>query len=654
MARQTSTDERHSVHGLNPGTELGRYTLDSRIEQIPGGERWAARDTTLDRDVTLLLMPADAATTAAALDAARRAAGIEAAQLVRILDVGAEGEISWIAEDALDGARTYASAIGSDGLPAEEVRRITGEVATGVEAARARGLHHLALTPETVQLTSDGRVKVRGLATTAALAGVETEGAEADHDDARAIVALAYAGLTGSWPLPDTTTLPAAPTTAGRPTPPSHLAVGVPGDLDTICRETLSEGTGPDSPGDYAAQIAPWSRIPLAGAVRTSPADAPTEVVSTSDGDGDETTVVPVTPAPNPAAAQADADEVTRPIRHDDGRHSVVITPGGGSGAAASPDETQHGRPDDSQQQPEDDSHHGRTAATAAAAAAAAAAGAVGSGSKVIGDRLGKAARSASGRSKDAIHDVRARRDAIRADQRTRTSLGSAPVTVELESPAPLLPAEAGAPPSRSQSNVVLMIMAGFVALACLLGGIGVSRIGSGTDLGRILGGDETTAVQTTETSPGSDGGSGGDGEPLGVINAAGFDPPPGDGAEHNAEVPRVYDGNASTAWTTEGYNSESFGGVKQGVGITVDLGQTQKISSVTLDLPTTAQATVYAGDQATNSGTEIGKTEGKTGQVVLKPSSEVTGQYVTVWFTSLAPSDDGRYRAALGEIAVR
>ncbi|MDN5718498.1 MAG: discoidin domain-containing protein, partial [Janibacter sp.] len=273
---------------------------------------------------------------------------------------------------------------------------------------------------------------------------------------------------------------------------------------------------------------------------------------------------------------------------------------------------------------------------------------------KVIGDRLGKAARSASGRSKDAIHDARARREAIRADQRTRTSLGSAPVTVEIESPAPLLPAAAGAPPSRSQSNVVLMIMAGFVALACLLGGIGVSRIGSGTDLGRIFGGDETTAVQTTESSSESEGGSGGDGEPLGVINAAGFDPPPGDGAEHNAEVPRVYDGNPSTIWTTEGYNSESFGGVKQGVGITVDLGQAQKISSVTLDLPTTAQATVYAGDQATNSGTEIGKTEGKTGQVVLTPSSEVTGQYVTVWFTSLAPSDDGRYRAALGEIAVR
>ena len=177
--------------------------------------------------------------------------------------------------------------------------------------------------------------------------------------------------------------------------------------------------------------------------------------------------------------------------------------------------------------------------------------------------------------------------------------------------------------------------------------------LGSGTDLGKILGGDETTAVQTTQSS---DSGSEGDGsgEPFGIINAAGFDPPPGDGVEHNAEVQRVYDGSPQTVWTTEGYNSETFGGVKQGVGITVDLGQAQKISSVTLDLPTSAQATVYAGDQATNSGTEIGKTEGRTGQVVLEPQSEVTAQYVTIWFTSLAPSDDGRYRASLGEVTVR
>lgn len=670
------------MHGVNPGTELGRYTLATRIEEIPGGERWTARDATLDRDVTLLVMPHDATSTAAGLDAARRAAGVEAAQLVRILDVGTEGALSYIAEDGLGGARTYAEVIGTDALPSEEVRRITGEVATGIEAARARGLHHLAISPDLVLITSDGRVKVRGLATAAALSGNETEGEEADREDATGVVALAYAGLTGTWPLTGSTSLPPAPRDGSGPPPPSRVAVGVPGDLDTICRETLSEGTGPDSPGDYAAQIAPWSRIPLAGAVRAvTPAeqgatDLPDQGARVANDD-QPTTVIPGLGAAAAAAGtttgtdESDVedtaprsslptipDDATREIdlRADDRPTGVIPAIGDGPrrrpGQGGSTSKTARPRSAQGHRGPDDGAAEGHAHKGAAAVAAAAAAGAVGTGGKVIGDRLGKAAKTAGDRSKEAIHEARARREAIKADSQTRSSLGSAPVMAELEAPAPLLPAAAGAPPSRRQSNVVLMIMGGFVALACLLGSIGTSQMGSGTDLGKILGGDETTAVATSE-SKGSSSGAGGT-EPFAILNAAGFDPPPGDGVEHNAEVPRVYDGDSTTAWTTEGYNDQSFGGVKQGVGVVVDLGQQQDISSVTLQLPTNAQATVFGGDQATNSGSEIGKTEGRTGEVVLTPSSAVKAQYVTVWFTSLAPGQDGRYRAALGEITVR
>ena len=625
--RRQTTDERDSVHGVTPGTELGRYTVDARIEAIPGGERWTARDTTLERDVTLLVMNADEPTTDAALDAARRAAGIEAAQLVRILDVGTEGSHSFIAEEGVGDADTYASVISDAGLPAEEVRRITGEVATGIEAARTRGLHHLALRPETVLLTHDGRVKIRGLATSAALAGIETEGEEADRDDATGVVALAYAGLTATWPLPETnTSIRPASREGTDPPPPSRVAVGVPGDLDTICRETLGEGTGPESPGDYAAQIAPWSRIPLAGAVRATPGS------TTADSD-------------EPAAPKGSEDggETRETSRHRDEHETAVIDT-----------RDRRSAPDDPEGRQSEEDEEGSHARARSAGAAAAAAGAVGTGAKALGTRLGQASKSASGRSREAIHDARARREAIRADRSRRTSLGSAPVSAELEPPAPLLPAESGAAPSRAQSNLVLLLMAGLVALACVAGIIGTSQIGEGSDLGEIFGADETTAAETSETTTSGDGGSG-EGEPLAILNAAGFDPPPGDGVEHNAEVQRVYDGDPETMWTTEGYNDENFGGVKDGVGLTVDLGQQQQINSVTLQLPVPVSATVYAGDSATNSGTEIGSTEGEDGEVVLEPSTAASARYVTVWFTSLSQTgDDGRYRAALGEITVR
>ena len=627
------------MHGVKPGTEFGRYTLTARIETVSGGERWAARDATLERAVTLLIMPADADATAVALDAARRAASVEAAQLVRILDVGTHESLAYVSEEYVDGSTTLAQAIGTRGLPAEEVRRVSGEVATGLEAARSRGLHHLTLTPDTVLLTPDARVKVRGLATTAALAGIETEGEEADRDDATGVVALAYAGLTATWPLEVQSTLAPARRGSEGPMPPSRVAVGVPGDLDTICRETLTEGTGPDSPGDYAAQIAPWSRIPLAGAMHA--ASAATE--------GTEGTEAPQQSA---AAAHAESDDADVSDDDVDTNEIPVYRDGDQSpsdGAAAD------GAPD------------GGTAGTGAsgrsAGAAAAAVGTVGAGAKVVGDRLGKASKTAADRSRDALQDARARRAAIREDRTRHSSLGAAPVSGDVEPPAPLLPPEAGRAPTREQSNLVLMIVAGFVALACIIGAVGTSRIGDGSELGDIFTDGGSTAgsapsTSTAEPSPSSsepaeeeDSGSN---EPYAVLNAAGYDPVPGDGVEHNAEAQRVYDGDDETAWTTEGYNSTDFGGLKQGVGITIDLGQAQEISSVRLVLPSAASATVYAGEQPTSSGTQIGSTEGRTGEVTLEASDPVSGRYVTVWFTSLASDGQGRYRATLGEITVR
>lgn len=664
MSPQTHIDERGHVHGVNPGTELGRYTLESRIEEIRGGERWTARDSTLERDVSLLVMPIDAEATDAALDAARRAANVEAPQLVRILDVGSDGnEYSFIAEDGVSGSRTLGEVIGTDALPAEEVRRITGEIATGVEAARARGLHHLGLSPEHVLLTPDGRIKVRGLATTAALAGLETEGEEADREDARAIVALAYAGLTATWPLEDTTSLPATPREGGEIPPPSRGVVGVPGDLDTICRETLVEGRGPDSPGDYAAQIAPWSRIPLAGAVRSSGgADESTSKRgdgegrsrsgSGSDKDADRGATGAAAAGAGAAGAAAGA-----------ARGGDAAT-GSATGSTSDEPETseipvQRGDPTTEKSRDED----GHEARRRGAAAAAAAAGAVGTAGTVVGDRLGKAAKTAQERSRQRIIDARLRREAIRADQRTRSSLGAAPVSAELEAPAPMLPTDAGASPSRSQSNLVVLLMVCVVLVACVGGAFGVTKIGDGSQLGEILAGNDPVAGSTPSSSPSATGDSdkgdsdkedsSGDGnEPFAILGAVGYDPD-GDTVEHNAEAPLVYDGDPDTMWQTEGYEASSFV-LKSGAGVTVDLGQTQDVSSVTLELPESLDGTVYVADGPTHEQGELGSFSNESGEVTIDTDDAIQGRYVTVWFTSLAPDDDGRYRASLSEITVR
>src|SRR5690349_18815152 len=170
---------------------------------MPHAERWSAHDTTLERDVVVVCFLEGDPYAAATLDAARRAAGIDNHRLVRVLDVGRSEGIAFFVEEAIHDAHTLTQILAQGGVPAEEARRLAGETATALEASRARGLHHLALTPSSVLRGADGTVKVRGVATAAALAGVEeVESTQASRIDAVGTVAIAYAALTSRWPLP--------------------------------------------------------------------------------------------------------------------------------------------------------------------------------------------------------------------------------------------------------------------------------------------------------------------------------------------------------------------------------------------------------------------------------------------------------------------
>ncbi len=589
------------MHGVGPGSNLGRYVIGRRLSSRPGtDERWTATDPSRDQDVILTVIDPSAPHLAAALDAARRAAGIELPQLVRILDVDRDESAAWVAEEAIAG-RTFAAAIGRAGLPPEEVRRVTGEIATALEVARGRGVHHLALNPESVLMADDGRVLVRGLGTDGALDGHDEEGERAARTDAVATVALTYAGLTGRWPLStESGGLPPAHRTDDGVAAPSLLAVGVPRDLDDLCREVLDEDQGPQTPGAIARLIGPWETTPA----NPAPISA-------------------VPPPPSPPSTPA-----------------AVPPPPPTPGAAPSTNEA------------EDDGGKGASVAAAGGAAVAAVAGA----GKAVTDKISQFARSARDKAEDVRAERSAQRETLRAaENNDQVSLDQAGTSSDLEPPAPLLPSGSGAMPNQTQQRAVLWLMVAFVVGALVIGLIGVSRIGANTNLDAIFGSDatapSTTTSRTSSTTPSSSPGTK-QGEQLAIIKAVGYDPA-GDGVERNADAPRVYDGNPSTIWQSEGYNDPNFGN-KPGVGIVVDLGQEQSIGSVTLTLPSTARATVYAADQPANSGPSVGNTGGRSGNVTLTPNEPITARYVTVWFTTTAPGDDGRHRASLAEIVVR
>jgi hypothetical protein len=626
------------VQGAGPGTLLGgRYALRNRLSQSRNLERWSAHDTTLEREVALTIVDSDHPNRAGVLDAARRAAGVEDARLVRILDVGHHDGSSFIVEEAMSGSESLAAVLHQGPLPAEEARRIAGETAKGLDTAGQRGLHHLRLTPDSVLIAHDGSIRVSGVAVAAAIDGPdedEPDPATASRRDAVCLVAVTYAALTGRWPLDERVSgVEPAPRVVDGAAAPSEIAAGVPGDLDALCHMTLNEGTGPSTPGDFASQIAPWSREQ----VHRDGVDPNTVSQPVSWGNGQDG--VPAGPTgTEPTVAMSTHDFPTQQV------------------STKSPDEVR--RPDDSGSEGEPAGEHsvgdkpasaGDFVATKAAGTALAGAGAT---AGVVGGKLSSFARAAVDRGGKAAPDL-----GSSTPGQMGLPQGLLGKEIDVGPPLPMLPASTALPPSRSQSKVVILIVAAFVALSLLIAYFGIRDLGGSAGTS-----DATSTVRVTSppvkapavpaqptatTAPAG-------GRPIAILSATGFDPE-GDHSEKNSQAARVYDDDVSTMWTSEGYNSPQFGGLKKGAGVLLDLGQPTSTHQVSIELGFgPVDVTVYAATETSVEGaTVIGEATAASGQIQLKAASVMPkAQYVIVWFTKLAP-DDGQFRASIAEIAL-
>ncbi len=613
--------------GAGPGTLLGgRYALRRRLTQGRQIERWSAHDTTLEREVALTIIDSGHSNRAGVVDAARRAAGVEDTRLVRILDVGTQDGNSFIVEEAMSGSESLATILLQGPLPGEEARRIAGETARGLETAGQRGLHHLRLTPSCVLIAPDGAIRVSGVAVAAAIDGSdeqEPDPATASRRDALCVVAVAYAALTSRWPLDEQVSdVEPAPRVVGGVAAPSEIVAGVPNDLDALCRVTLNDGTGPLTPGDFASQIAPWSRerVHRGGVEPTAVLHLP------SWGDASDAAPV-VASGTEPTVAISTHDMPTQdPWTRSADTTSQPDGPGPVAGPTVGDKATAAG-----------------AAATKAVGAAFASASAT---AGVVGGRLSAFARAAADKG-----------DGSQAggEQMTLPQALSAQFD-DVGPPLPMLPASTGQAPSRGQSKIVVVVVATFVALSLLVGYCGLRGPDRGTSAGKSAP-RRTAAVNappvTAPASPAPQARGAAAGS-IAILSATGFDPG-GDGSERDGQAARVYDGNTATAWTSEGYNTADFGRLKKGVGVLLDLGQPTSVHQATIDLGNAPiDVTVYA---ASNPGLEgaavIGKASAASGRIQLKAARTMPeAQYIIVWFTTLAP-DGGQFRASMSEIAL-
>jgi eukaryotic-like serine/threonine-protein kinase len=136
-------------------------------------------------------------------------------------------------------------------------------------------------------------------------------------------------------------------------------------------------------------------------------------------------------------------------------------------------------------------------------------------------------------------------------------------------------------------------------------------------------------------------GGGGGDGSTVPLTAMGGYDPE-GDGTEHNEVAALATDGNPSTSWMTEHYDSQDFGRLKSGVGLVLDAGSSVKLAQLTVTTPTPGfTAQIQAGDSSTGPFTDDSSSQSVSGTTTFTLNG-ATARYYVVWITQL-PETDGR-----------
>ncbi len=192
---------------LTSGARLGAYEILAPLGQGGMGEVYRARDTKLDRDVAVKVLPPHLADNPAALARFEREAKAVAAlshpNILAIFDFGSERGTAYLVTELLDGqtlreklnggqhspmlagtppplARAAALVIhvawgptptraagadslssrGPQALPTRKAVDYAVQILRGLSAAHAKGIAHRDLKPENVFVTTDGRVKI--------------------------------------------------------------------------------------------------------------------------------------------------------------------------------------------------------------------------------------------------------------------------------------------------------------------------------------------------------------------------------------------------------------------------------------------------------------------------------------------------------------
>ncbi len=142
---------------------LAHYEITGLLGKGGMGEVYRARDTKLDRDVALKVLPAAVAADPSSLERfereAKTVAGLNHPHIVTLYSVEEDRGTRFLTMELVEG-QGLDQLLPTDGLPLSQVFDIGTAVADALAAAHEKGIVHRDLKPANVMVTRSGHVKV--------------------------------------------------------------------------------------------------------------------------------------------------------------------------------------------------------------------------------------------------------------------------------------------------------------------------------------------------------------------------------------------------------------------------------------------------------------------------------------------------------------
>ena len=145
--------------GLTSGTKLGPYEIVSPLGAGGMGEVYRARDTRLERDVAVKVLPANLSSDPSLRQRLEREAKavskLSHPHICTLHDIGHQDGVDFLVMEYLEG-ETLEQRLTKGALPAEQTLRYAGQMADALAKAHKLGITHRDLKPSNIMLTKSG------------------------------------------------------------------------------------------------------------------------------------------------------------------------------------------------------------------------------------------------------------------------------------------------------------------------------------------------------------------------------------------------------------------------------------------------------------------------------------------------------------------